>query len=159
MQKIAPVFALLLGLASVFPASGDADTDDDEAQLPAIMSELLAALYSPSREVSPGLTHVLFGDINGDGQPDAVVTYSHGVGPNGGNHYSQRVALFLKGELRWDLIQHMRIGSKGSRFVKPIRIAEGQVWFEESFWQAGDANCCPTGKREFALAFDGQRLK
>jgi hypothetical protein len=157
MQRVACV--LLIGLLNALPAAADADTDDDEAQPAAIMSELLAVMYFRSHGASPGLAEVLFGDINGDGQPDAIVTYSHGVGPDGGNHYSQRLALFLKGKFRWDLVQHMRIGAKRSRFIKPTRIDDGLVWFEESFWQAGDASCCPSGKREFAMKFESGKLK
>ncbi len=159
MRKLFFLISALASAAYVIAAYGD-DTDADEAQPAAIMSELLAAMYLTENGSSSDVTHVVFGDVNGDDQPDAVVTYTQGVGADDGNHFTQRIALFLRGTDRWDLAQHLRAGAKGERLVKPTRIDEdGKIWFEEMFWQAGDAMCCPSGRREMSMTFDGATLQ
>ena len=89
---------------------GDADTDEDDAQVRVIVSALLSHIVGYD-----GLHNVATGDIDDDGQLDAVVTYSHGVGQDGGNQHSQRAALLLWRDAGFQLSWHARVGGRNFR--------------------------------------------
>lgn len=158
-MQIRPIVVAAALLVSAHAAHCDADTDEDSAQPAAILDALLSYGFALENDVSPALTSILFGDLNGDGQPDAVVTYSHGVGSGGGNQYSQRLALFLNKAGRWTLVQHMKVGSKGSRFLTPVEIHAGEVRFSVTYWQPLDPLCCPTGASDTTFLFEEGRLR
>ena len=155
---------LAIGVAAItgtpLQVSAEADTDEDAAQSPAILSALLSNRFALENGVAPGLANVLFGDLDGDGQPDAIVTYSHGVGPGGGNQYSQRVGVFLHRDFGFELAHHARIGRKGSRFLTPTAIGIGEVRFSVQFWRSDDPMCCPTGVSNTVYLFvDGELVE
>ncbi len=140
---------LFIALLLVFQQTwADADTDDDEAQPKAIMNALLAAQSGADDR----LGGVIFGDLDADGQSDAIALYSHGLGPEGGNQYSQRAALFLSREGRWVLAHHLKVGSKGDRFLRPVAITNRTALFTVTYWRTDDPACCPSGKS--ATKFD-----
>lgn len=136
-------------------AWADADTDDDAAQAGAIMNALLQSRLFPDSQ----LASVMVGDLNADGQPDALVTYSHGPGNDGGNSYSQRLALFLSSEGRWALRQHVKVGGKGTRLISPVSVSECVAVFLVTFWRAGDNACCPSGETTTRFVVRGESLQ
>ena len=152
-----PLLALL-AWALAIPGFADGDVDDESEQPPAIMSSLLSMLRTAASGEEDGLNAVLFGDVDGDSQTDAVVMYSHGVGNSGGNSYSQRMALFLDQGGRWVLVQHTKVGSKGKRFLTPVSMEPGIVVFDVVSWSDDDPMCCPSRASQVQFRFADGKL-
>ena len=137
----------------------DADSHEDIDQAPAIVNALLHRELAKRQDVDPPtLNFLLFGDLDGDDQQDAVVLYSHGVGEFGGDAYSQRIGVLIYRGSRFELVFHERVGQKGHRVFEVGRALGNVVELSGQSWRPGDPACCPSGRTNAKFGWDGARL-
>jgi hypothetical protein len=117
---------------------------------------------------TPHIAQTEFGDLDGDGIEEAVVTAYSCLAGTGG---VDLMAVFkLSGgtlkrfPIDFDLEKPLppfegRDVSTGLRGHLGVKIRSGQLLLELPIYNPGDANCCPSGGlRQFILRWDGTKL-
>jgi len=83
------------------------------------------------------------GDVDGDGQPDAVVVYTiESVG--GGNDWNQYMAVLSPQGGTYRASATRKVGGKGERGVEQCTIAPGFIDLAFKSYGPADAACCPS---------------
>ncbi len=116
-----------------------------------------------------GLTdgQILYGDLDGDGKEEAVMTAYSCFAGNAGPDLFAVFRLEADGkvtELEFEPrnsdepFKGQRV-SDGVRGRATITIEKGRLIFEYNVYRKGDANCCPSlGRRRFIYHWDGSKL-
>jgi hypothetical protein len=111
------------------------------------------------------LAPVLYGDLDGDGQEEAVVEGWSCLSGNGGADFRGVLKLMPDGKLSVLPIEPMPKTFKGRNAYADLRghmvveIKDGRLHEVYGIYTAADANCCPEGgERRFIYRWDGQRF-
>ena len=130
---MARIAALALIFVLLVPAPAQADNSETENELLSeeVIRTLLSMHYAREYPVVTPLNLLVFGDVNGDGRNDAVLTYlrTNDVGHH--YEYVQRIVVFIydyderKLMIRYD----SEIDSSQSRMLQLIAIEDGFVKF------------------------------
>jgi len=100
---------------------------------------------------------ILYGDIDGDGDEDAIVQFTiEGMG--GGNNYGFSLAAFKNDDGKLTAITDEVVGGKMNREVELKRIEKGVIYLDTKEYAENDGACCPSiaGKTSFVL--EGKKL-
>ena len=111
------------------------------------------------------LAPVLYGDLDGDGQEEAVVEGFSCLSGNGGADFRGVLKLMADGKLSILPIEAMPKTFKGRNATADLRghmvveIKDGRLHELYAIYTGADANCCPEGgQRDFVYGWDGHRF-
>src|ERR1700678_3701652 len=89
-----------------------------------------------------GARQIVTGDIDRDGASDLAVLYTI-EGVEGGNNYTQYLAVFLRRDGQLHPVDHIAIGGKGSKSVKLESIEDNSIVLATLSYGPDDPMCCP----------------
>jgi hypothetical protein len=111
------------------------------------------------------LAPVLYGDLDGDGQEEAVVEGFSCLSGNGGADFRGVLKLMADGKLSFLPIEPMpktfkgRNPTAGLRGHMVVEIKHGRLHEIYAIYTGADANCCPEGgQRDFVYRWDGHQF-
>jgi len=111
------------------------------------------------------LAPVLYGDLDGDGQEEAVVEGFSCLSGNGGADFRGVLKLMADGKLSILPIEPMPKTFKGRNATADLRahmvveIKNGRLHEIYAIYTGAEANCCPEGgQRDFVYRWDGHRF-
>jgi hypothetical protein len=107
--------------------------------------------------------------------PGIIVDFAELPLGNGGGSGSLVLYMYQSGENRdrsgamfLTLVRHnddelsatppMLIGINGRRIIDDLEVSGTNIVLKGRYWQAGDAQCCPSAQSESLMTFDGERL-
>jgi len=100
---------------------------------------------------------VLYGDIDGDGDEDAVAQFTvEGMG--GGNNYSFELAVFKNDGGKLTAITDEVVGGKLNRNVELKRIEKGVIYLDTKEYAEDDGACCPSIEGKTSYIVQGKKL-
>lgn len=100
--------------------------------------------------------HVMYGDVNGDGVPDAVVNYS--IEPVGGNSYEQYLSVYLRSNSQLVHSADMKVGAKGMGVAAITAISGNTIYLDTLKKADSDPYCCPSIKGTAQVVLSDNRL-
>ena len=131
----------------------------DKAQLQQAVSRYIAGIA----KVSDGgyeykkARKIVYGDIDGDGNDDAVIQFTI-EGVAGGNNYSFYLAVFRNVNGKFESITDEFIGGKGIRDVDLQAVRNGKIYVSTKEYSEDDAACCPSIKGKTSYVLSGNKL-
>lgn len=100
---------------------------------------------------------VLYGDIDGDGDEDAVAQFTvEGMG--GGNNYSFELAVFKNDGGKLTAVTDEVVGGKLNRNVELKRIEKGVIYLDTKEYAEDDGACCPSIEGKTSYVLQGKKL-
>jgi hypothetical protein len=110
--------------------------------------------YSQSNDIE----RCEFGDINGDGEKDGIVTFCTNDGLLANITYYN--AIFIKTKNGYEFLQYLGNGGFGwtnENYIK-LSIKNGIIYGEESEYKEDDARCCPSFEVRTKYKLKGNKL-
>lgn len=100
---------------------------------------------------------ILYGDIDGDGDEDAVAQFTvEGMG--GGNNYSFELAVFKNDSGKLTAVTDEVVGGKLNRNVELKRIEKGVIYLDTKEYAEDDGACCPSIEGKTSYILQGKKL-
>lgn len=100
---------------------------------------------------------LFYGDIDGDGDEDAVAQFTvEGMG--GGNNYSFELAVFKNDNGKLTAITDEVVGGKLNRNVELKRIEKGVIYLDTKEYAEDDGACCPSIEGKTSYVLEGKKL-
>lgn len=100
---------------------------------------------------------ILYGDIDGDGDDDAIVQFTiEGMG--GGNNYGFSLAAFKNDDGKLTAITDEVVGGKMNREVELKRIEKGVIYLDTKEYAENDGACCPSIEGKTSFVLEGKKL-
>jgi|ERR1035437_2900389 hypothetical protein len=104
----------------------------------------------------------MYGDVDHDGDVDAVVEYEWDFSRSGGNGWGENIAVFRNNAGRFEWIADDEVGGKSSRLFKLIGIKNGLILGETLSDLKGTYACQEVGdncvRRNVQLSLKGNKL-
>lgn len=98
----------------------------------------------------------LFGDLDGDGDKDAAVSY--GFEYKEGNNYGFALMVFVRDDGDFKFAADEVIGGKLNRSAEMKSIADGKINFDTLEYAPNDGSCCPSIKGKTAYVLQKNKL-
>ena len=131
---------------------------EDESGNGAVDKFIAAQARKLHGEEDPEARHVVFGDLNHDGQADLAVQYTiESMG--GGNGYRLYLAVFLKQRGHYVYAASRQVGGKRQRDVTLQAIKDGKVLCDTLEYEPQDPSCCPSKPGHAVFLLHGKQLK
>lgn len=100
---------------------------------------------------------VLYGDIDGDGDEDAVAQFTiEGMG--GGNNYAFYLAVFKNDGGKLTAVTDEVAGGKLNRNIELTKIEKGIIYLDTKEYAADDGACCPSIEGKTSYVLEGKKL-
>lgn len=109
-----------------------------------------AAEYEQGRKI-------LYGDLDGDGDEDAVAQFTvEGMG--GGNNYGFWLAVFRNDGGKFSGVTDEVVGGKMNRNVELEKIEGGKIYLDTTSYDGDDGACCPSIEGKTSYILQGKKL-
>ena len=133
-------------------------TTPDKNQLQKVINRYIAGVAKVTGffEDDKKSRKIVYGDIDDDGDEDAVVFFA--LFPKGGNGDDDYIAVFRNNEGQFVDVTYTKVASRGIRYVELKRIKDGKILLDTFRYSDEDAQCCPSINGKTSYVLNGNKL-